>query len=84
MHFNTIAILNGHVGSSGSRGGGQGGHAPPPPSKNRPKKGGCQMRWLIFHVSCPPPFSEVSGSATVLVNVNGNATTMQRFHPTYI
>ena len=27
------------------------------------QKDGCQMRRLIFHLTCPPP-SEVSGSAT--------------------
>ena len=36
-------------------GGGQGGHVPPWPVKNRPKKDGCRARWLVFHVSCPPP-----------------------------
>ena len=44
--------------SSGSR------PCPPPmASRNRPKKDGCRMLWLIFHVSWPP-LSELSGSAT--------------------
>ena len=32
--------------------------------KNRLKEDGRQTRQLIFHVSCPPPLSEVSGPAT--------------------
>ena len=45
---------------------GQRGHAPPPRFvKNRQKKDGRQMQWLIFYV-CWPPLSEVSGSATVM------------------
>ena len=44
--------------------GGPRGPCPPWPVKNRPKKDGRSARRLIFHVSCPPPLSEVSGSAT--------------------
>ena len=52
------------VADPGGGGGGKGGHAPSPwPVKNRPKKDGCHVRRLIFHVSWPL-LSEVSGSAT--------------------
>ena len=67
---NTRDLLHGNKYLRASSSGSGGGQGPPPrPVKNRPKKDGCRMRRLIFHVSWSP-LSEVSGSATGIVDVN--------------